>query len=242
MLEDCVTYVSPSDARIKLRLLSKEAEWFSTLDGGYPEAKLIAWAKETFGDLEGAFLDIGANCGTWTLHLAESFAKTFSFEPHPDSFQQLRAGIRSSAIAGHLIEAFNVALGDRVSVRPLRDYYNDMPEQFVRTSAENWRSIVHVPTLTLDQTMLVGGRVLDPCDWRWKHYAKKIKLVKIDVEGFEHRVLQGAECFLKEAGLPPILFEAWKDQEGPTVRLLQAYGYNVAPITWPETYLATKAS
>jgi hypothetical protein len=55
-------------------------------------------------------------------------------------------------------------------------------------------------------------------------------LAKIDVEGFESRVLEGAQNLLREKRIRHIIYEDHQTQPSALARLLQAAGYSVFSI------------
>lgn len=203
------------------------AERYREWTGGHPKAELIEWAKKTFASETGAFVDIGANCGLWTVHLSESFRHVYAFEPNPDTFSRLVAGLILSDVSER-VTRLNVALGQHSGIAILRTKGSDaFDASMIQYGAET--PGVEVPMNRLSNTLS----------------DRFVALVKIDVEGYEYEVLQGAEEFLRNAGLPPILFESWDANRGQrpfedTRALLESYGYDVRPISWPEEYLATR--
>lgn len=206
------------------------ADRYRAWNGGHPEVELIEWARETFADEGGAFVDIGANCGLWTLRMASAFRRVYAFEPKLDTFARLAAGAALSNVPRQSITMLNLALGGETGTATLRSVGSDAFDASVVQYGDEVSGSV-VPVQRLSDTL----------------FDERIALVKIDVEGYEFEVLRGAERFLRAAGLPPILFEAWDAERGQRpladVRaLLESYGYNIEKINWPEEYLAVRRS
>jgi FkbM family methyltransferase len=129
----------------------------------------------------GTFHDIGANLGWYSLNvMLKTPASAICFEPQPDRLYRNLALNRVEA------KVFAVALGPgEGSVAMTREH-----------KAENYvseRGSLRVPLRTLDQ--LVAEHGLPPPT-----------LIKLDVEGFEHFVLRGAERTLAKHQ-PTILCE-----------------------------------
>ena len=116
-------------------------------------------------------IDIGANIG-WYSKIAElNQAEVFAFEPDPRNFQVLK----QNCLSAHLFEA---ALGDSESTVTIN--YN--PDNFGDTRVSSAGSIA-VPQTTLDT--IVGNR------------ASEIRAIKMDVQGWEPYVLDGAANTMK---------------------------------------------
>jgi FkbM family methyltransferase len=133
------------------------------------------------------FVDVGANIGELSLFAARCVGKkgfVLSIEAHPRTFSYLKRNIEMNP---HLnVQAINAAAGDRAGevciTSILSDDQNCVAEQ----------SECHVPCVTLDE-LLPGST--------------RIRLLKLDVEGYEKCVLGGAARVLARTDY--VYFEAW---------------------------------
>ena len=135
------------------------------------------------------FLDIGANIGSYTI-LASGVvaAETISFEPVPSTFQHLMDNIYINRIVDR-VTPLNVAVGSEegeLEMMADQDTVNRVVRDEIYTGEK-----VNVPVVIIDEVL--AGRVP--------------KLIKIDVEGFETLVIQGAIQTLKNPKLEAILME-----------------------------------
>lgn len=136
--------------------------------------------------------DVGANSGMYTLAFLDiTNAKVFAFEPMKKSFDLL---VENTKKYDDRILAFNYALGD--SERESLIYFNSESDQLASLSKEvhaipyvgkNNSNSVEVKVRTLD-------KVFD--ELRKLHLLNSIDVIKIDTEGFEYEVLQGANLLL----------------------------------------------
>lgn len=122
-------------------------------------------------------VDAGAHVGSWTRQLAARFSDVIAFEPHPGNFACLQANTRELSVS-----RFNVALGSTQGECDMVQHGNN---------SGCWRVIPGpgVRLVRLDAFKL-----------------KDVDLIKIDVEGFEGAVVQGAVETLK-ASRPTVVFE-----------------------------------
>lgn len=127
---------------------------------------------------ENLFVDVGANLGVFSLRIAEHFPdmKVIAFEPNPAIAKLLRENARRNDLTAR-IDLREVALGDRDVSTRLQTVPGDSGVSTVNDSAETG-----VP---VEMRRLATEIPLE--DWR------RIAVLKIDVEGFELGVLQGAE-------------------------------------------------
>jgi len=130
-----------------------------------------------------AFIDVGANIGLYSL-LASSVngaAPVFAYEPHPIASERLRENVILNSLNNIVVRP--VAVGDVVSAGRLSA--NLVDQNRLEAANENFRDTLSVPIVTLDSEVSTQG--IDPA---------KVALVKVDTEGFEARVLIGAQQFL----------------------------------------------
>lgn len=135
------------------------------------------------GDL---FADIGANIGSYTILACAAGARCISFEPGPAA-DSLAANVRFNNLSSR-VDVRRSAVGSttgEVRFTPDEDTLNH-----VATSADSSKAIV-VPLTTLDAAL--DGRI--PA------------LIKIDVEGFEKEVLDGAQRTLEDSSLLAVIVE-----------------------------------
>jgi FkbM family methyltransferase len=132
------------------------------------------------------FVDVGANIGTWSLYastLIGESGKVYAFEPHPRTAGFLKRNIDLNRFRN--IEVSVTAVGDSQKMVMLEEKDNDSTNNI----AEN--GTIPVPMTSLDA-------VLPACD---------IRLLKIDAEGSELQVLQGAARTLQRTQL--VYIECW---------------------------------
>lgn len=146
------------------------------------------------------FVDVGANIGSYTVLASGAVgAETICFEPVPATFQYLMDNIYLNRIVDSVIP-FNVAVSSEsgeIEMIADQDTVNRVITDEVYLGKK-----VKVPVIVLDE--ILAGRVP--------------KLIKIDVEGFETHVLQGAVQTLKNPKLEAVLMELNGSGE--------AYGFN----------------
>ena len=128
-------------------------------------------------------IDIGANIGAYTSELLENTkANVISFEPLPTAFESL---IQTTNNYIERITLENKGVGK--SVESLTIHFN--PNALAHASfSEDIKKVSYVSN---EQKMIVPVVTLDSyCD---EKKIKEIDLIKIDVEGFEAEVFEGAK-------------------------------------------------
>lgn len=167
------------------------------------------------------FFDIGANMGYYSLKLAKEIGPRFeahAFEPFPATFERLERNISLNGYRGN-INAHRVGLSDVAGVAG----FDVTPKNSGAVSlTEAAAGVDTTPTITLDEFCEREGMLPD--------------LVKVDVEGFEARVLRGGRKALSEYR-PPMVMEFMppnlraKGSSPEEVRdLLESFGYRLLEI------------
>ena len=135
------------------------------------------------------FIDVGANAGSYTvLAAAVVGARVHSFEPAPSAFARLMDNVRINGIED-LVSAHNLGVADRQS-ELLFSTAGDCENHIVDPDEMRDDTIV-VPVCRLDDELVV----------------KSPAVMKVDVEGFESFVLQGAQELLANASLHSVIME-----------------------------------
>lgn len=178
-----------------------------------------AWRLLAPGDQA---LDAGANIGYMTMLFAARVGKAgvvHSFEPHPQVCAKLQRNvdrIHQRRNAGRVV-VHECALGDSCGTAELieTDYFainegTAKIESAAEVDAPNVRRH-SVPLKTLDS--------LFPTE--------AFALLKIDVEGFEAKVLQGAERLLSSRRVRHIIYEDHSLGGSGLARFLSGYGYSI---------------
>ena len=152
--------------------------------------------------------DIGANAGHVTQILAGAAAKVFAFEPNADVIAPLLARGLMNVTVVH--QAVSNKIGNATFHVDVRPDTGAVASSLMRlTGLEDQTRSITVQTTTVDAFSRLTRTVPD--------------FIKIDVEGFEPQVIEGAERTISRRR-PIIIFELWEthwDRFGPTVERLQ---------------------
>jgi FkbM family methyltransferase len=141
------------------------------------------------------FIDIGANCGLYSLSVARHFPKSHSycFEPVPTTLALLSANVQRNGFDDR-ITVVDSALGDQPKRVRMTASYSAMDHLVVGNGSDELSPlIVDVPMTTVD-TFVVEQSL------------ERIDFIKCDVEGAELLVFKGAQKTLTRFH-PPILLE-----------------------------------
>jgi FkbM family methyltransferase len=192
-------YLAVKNRRIKVRAeikttgvkvdvnLGEFVGYWIFMDGSYEEP----WIRQVALIVKGkVFFDVGANIGAYTLSLAKEAQRIYAFEPEKLSYSSLVDSLKLNQITNVL--AYKIALADR-NQKEIPLYINIANRGLSSLKVHYPEGEQTVASVTLDSFIKT-------------HKIRKIGLIKIDVEGSELDVLEGAKDTLLEIG-PPILIE-----------------------------------
>lgn len=180
---------------------------------GYPEPELPLIDK--FSSRASCSIDVGANYGMYTYYASRRFARCYSFEPQPYFIETLAGAYRNANV-----ELFQVALSDRAGTGIMRmpvcdrGYSTINPHNQLEGKVDESDGIesLEVKTCRLDD-----------------YGFKQVGFLKVDVEGHELEVLQGAMETIRSSK-PVIYVEVEERHRAGSVQsvesLLAGLGYS----------------
>ena len=200
-LEPEGAYFLSDDMHFASNLLTNQI--FST------EVHIIHMLRDEFQHIaaDKVFVDVGASFGTYTLVLGKLFQHSYAFEPDIHTYNILCGNIAMHNLSNKTT-LINAPLSDKIeNINYVRldtlggsNYcYTDIDNIAKLYPQCNPTDIFNKQTLTLDHFNL-----------------SNIGLLKIDVEGFELRVLKGSIRSLEASNWPPFIVESWQPQDTDT--------------------------
>lgn len=120
------------------------------------------------------FVDVGANIGYLTITGAKAVGpngKVFSFEPHPRVFRYLKENVALNGLSNVTVR--NLAIGNTDGTVDLLE----CPVDDTQNCVAHGKGAVAIPIVSLDDAL---------------PHEEAVALLKIDVEGYEKFVLEGA--------------------------------------------------
>jgi FkbM family methyltransferase len=189
-------------------------------------APVLEYAKP--GD---TVLDIGGNIGQTALFLAKKTGpggRVVSFEPFPETYKRFLTNLHLNPEIKNLVIE-NIALGnDHATLKMLAENTGNSGQNRIMSETNMSDKVVEVNVMPLSSYLE-------------QKPLPKIDLIKIDVEGFEYHVLQGASEVLRK--YKPVLYielsEKNLNQQGSSandvVRLLNDLSYNVKDVASGQT-------
>ena len=155
---------------------ASDAQVFARYDAfeGLPDLDVQKIAKcVALSPSFGTALDVGAHVGAVTLYLARKFAKVIAFEAVPSTFEYLQL----NASGAPNVTALNIAVGPEEGEVYFSHY---------RKHGQLSHVAGNVPTEKTDHIGPIPARTIDSMG------LDDVSFIKIDVEGFELPVIQGA--------------------------------------------------
>jgi FkbM family methyltransferase len=179
----------------------------------------LTWVCRRLVSRGNTVLDIGANIGVMTLLLSQLVEDTgiiYSFEPNPPIYSGLAAAIKRNNVKNVRLQS--IALGSEPGALEL----------FVPAGNAGAGSLIRKPQVPGGHRVVVKMETLDR--FLAQQNISSIHFIKIDVEGFEEQVLQGARHTFESIRPQAVLFEM-NDYFGrplfehPVFRMLHEFDY-----------------
>ncbi len=196
-------------------------------DAGLGYSDHERWLRDRISDrMKGhMFVDVGAHVGGWVVRFARTFESILAVEPNPRTVRVLWRNIRLNNLEKKT-SIFCGALSDYEGRAGLNRYQTD-----------GWNSMLNLhraPTLParlLSEIVPVTVRSLDSL-----HISPTV--VKVDTEGSESRILEGARETLSKHHPYLIIETHSEDQLDKVIQSLEEHSYNITRLMAPgQTYL-----
>lgn len=142
-----------------------------------------------------SIIDVGANDGQFSRKMLRIFpqASIYSFEPLPDPFNKLKQWEKQQ----DRIKVFNLALGDSIQTIEINNHlYFNQSSSILQTTQLCERIY---PMVKKQQTILVQQSTLDQEISSLLTPLSPDILIKLDVQGYEDRVIRGGMETFKQA-------------------------------------------
>ncbi len=209
--------VVPIDDVIGLRVMATGRWELTTLDA----VRTLLASPHSIPGLQtvkgGTFIDVGANIGLYSIALSKYFDRTVAFEPNPITFMVLEANLALSKT--QTSQAFCLGVS---SAQKQANLY--MPSDgnlgWSTLSPERHSADANVAATVIELD------TLDNLSKTLGFEQYPVSLIKIDVEGHEAEVLQGAMGILNRWG-PIVLVEVLAGPAGrASFEILKSCGYS----------------
>lgn len=194
-------FVATFDSDLKIRVnLSNQIEaqifWQGVQGGDRGEVKLLKSLLKP----RDIFFDIGANIGVFSLLAAKRLVKgeVHAFEPSTEHLSKLKQNIRMNGFRNIIVNEFG--LSSSLSKKKL----------YIPTNGNTGKASIYAERDSQEKFLEEDITVQKLDDYVSRSNLKKVDILKIDVEGAELDVLDGARMTLKEHS-PRILMEADAD-------------------------------
>jgi len=177
-----------------------------------PATELLTWSQHLkAGDW---FIDVGASVGVYTIFALEQGAHVTAFEPNTEAAKLFRENMEMN---GYSPEFHEAAVSNRMGTMRMT-FDLDVANHLVLSPDERSHDVREVPVVTLDS--VIGD--------------KTVAGVKLDTEGTERLVLEGAERALTEKRIRLLQLE-WNyasvkqlgEDRTPVADMLRDAGYRL---------------
>lgn len=161
-------------------------------------------------------LDVGANIGLYTLPMSDKFKKVYAFEPHPDNQKSLQDNI----------DRFN-----KTNIEIIPKCISDKSDTVqLNTNPSNIGGhTINSKVATHDEWGFTGTQKLDVPAVTLDEFCKDLDVafMKVDIEGAEDFVFEGAKEFLKRPNIN-IMIEIHNEVNRPKLfEFFKQFNFNI---------------
>lgn len=203
--------VESGDLRYRLVVCTSDPIGETIARTGQPyEERLLRWLRRIVGDRDGAFIDVGANIGNHAIFFAIAGRPVIAIEPNPASVAFIGENTRINGV--------------RMDVWPVAAGAHDGRGNVVLVAQGD----LGMARFDEDPNGSIEMRSLDSID-------TTAAIVKIDVEGHETDVLDGAMLLLQR-DRPLLVIEVWDKEHRHQVHTrIRPLGYKRIPVSLCDT-------
>ncbi len=185
--------------------------WLSTVVGSLLFSEKCI--EKYFNKSHGVFIDVGAFIGEWSILLAKYLknGKIISIEAHPENYRLLLKNIHENSLSN--VIPLHIAAWNKK--KKLKLFVHERPCHSLKIKGKDF--------------IIVNGETIDNIV---KKFCKRLPVtfIKIDVEGAEVEVIEGALTTIKKYR-PTIIFESFKRENLEKIkRILSSHGYSIKSI------------
>lgn len=221
-LDCCVPVDAVLGNGMKIRVIWNDSVGAEIVERGYYELPVVRLVEELVKPGM-VFIDAGAHVGQYTLLAADLGANVHSFEPDPRTFELLLYNVRINDLTN--VRLNQCALAETCKSATLQVGSADNIGSASLTGPFGSRTSFSVQCCSLDSYLT-------------EQSVGEVHLVKIDVEGAELHVLQGARGILSREPKPEIIIEFGEENQArfglscfQLVQFLTELGYELFRIT-----------
>jgi FkbM family methyltransferase len=220
----CLQLPNGFPANIKVHTPNRICAWRSTTVRE-KEPELLDWLKKH--SKESVFFDIGANIGLYALIFSSFSApsSTFAFEPSPMNLRQLALNVNINN------------LQDKITVLPIALSCHDSTTRLVIPKNDEGGAMNNIKSLS--DVEMYGGFNLNILQFGLDSLIEKQmipppNIMKIDIDGGELPLLQGALETLNDQSLRSIYLEIDYSQQSNSSKISQILASAGFTLTWSD--------
>lgn len=166
-------------------------------------------------------LDVGSHMGFHTINFAFCCRHVYAFEPQLPLYNQLCGNVFLNKLS-EKVTCYNVGLGETNKKSSFGDLW--------KHNSLNWDGNWDIELINYGGRSLEDGLGIDNIEIRTLDSLNlSPHFIKIDVEGYELKTLQGSKETLKK-NYPVVLFESFSEYQKDVFKFLEMLGYEIVTI------------